>query len=256
MMRNRVIPILLHSVDGLIKTTRFKDPIYIGDPLNAVRIFNNKFVDELVLLDIDRSRNGLEPNFSLASRIASECFMPLGFGGGIRNISDAKVLLSCGVEKLILQTSALNSGELIYQIASFSGSQSVSVSLDIFKDRAGQYFVYHAATRKLLNFSLQELVKQLESQGAGELIITSVNNEGSMRGYDLDLIKLVRDVTNVPLVAHGGAGKTDDFKKALVAGADAVAAGSLFVFYSPRKGVLINYPRYEELHELVGIGNE
>ena len=208
-----------------------------------------------MLLDIDRSRIGLEPNFDLALRIASECFMPLGFGGGIRNISDAKVLLSCGVEKLILQTSAISNTGLISQLAEFSGSQSVSVSIDTLRGEAGQYFVYHAATKKIIDKPLRELVKQVELQGAGELIITSVNKEGSMQGYDLDLINLVRDVTNVPLVAHGGAGSTSDFQKAILAGADAVAAGSLFVFYSPRKGVLINYPKYEDLHELVGVKN-
>lgn len=255
MLRNRVIPILLHSVDGLIKTTRFKDPIYIGDPLNAVRIFNHKFVDEIVLLDIDRSRMGLEPNFNLALRIASECFMPLGFGGGIRNISDARVLLSCGVEKLILQTSALSGHDLVSQIAEFSGSQSVSVSIDAFRDQTGEYSVYHSATKRTLKTPLRGLIKQLELQGAGELIITSVNHEGSMQGYDLNLIKLVREMTNVPVVAHGGAGCIKDFQKAISAGADAVAAGSLFVFYSPRKGVLINYPKYEELDEIVGNKN-
>jgi cyclase len=159
------------------------------------------------------------------------------------------------VEKLILQTSVLNGSPLISQIAEFSGSQSVSVSIDAIRGKAGEYLVYHAATKKILDTPLRELVKRLESQGAGELIITSVDNEGSMQGYDLNLIQFVRNVTNVPIVANGGAGRISDFQSAILAGADAVAAGSLFVFYSPRKGVLISYPRYEELHEFVGAKN-
>ena len=252
MLRHRVIPILLHDEEGLVKTTNFKNPIYIGDPLNAVRIFNHKFVDELVLLDISRSKRDVPPNFELAARIASECFMPFAYGGGIRNIIEAKELLSLGVDKLVIQSAAFKNLKLISEISEFSGSQSISVSIDVVQNDDLDYFAFHAALNQVSPIPLEQLIKQVQLAGAGELILTAVNNEGKMQGYDLHLIEMVRDISNIPIVANGGAGSFQHFTDAFAAGADAVAAGSFFVFYSKRKGVLISYPDYEKLESLLG----
>ena len=252
MLKNRVIPILLHAENGLVKTTQFKAPIYVGDPLNTVRIFNSKSVDELIFLDIERTRLGLKPNFELASRIAAECFMPLGFGGGIKHFSDAKTLLSIGIEKLVLQSGAIYNTQLISQIANFSGSQSVSVAIDVIKVGSSGYKVFDASNRKVVTQSLIEVVQSIQEMGAGEIILTSVENEGCMKGYDIELIQTIRPFVKVPIVANGGAGCIQDFCDAIKAGADAVAAGSLFVFYSARKGVLINYPDSLQLEAQLG----
>jgi cyclase len=252
MLKNRVIPILLHSENGLVKTTQFKDPVYVGDPLNTVRIFNSKSVDELIFLDIERTRLDMKPNFKLASRIATECFMPLGFGGGIKNFSDARTLLSIGIEKLVLQSAAIYNPQLISQIANFSGRQSVSVAIDVLRIGRSDYKVFDATNRKVITKSLIEVVQNVQEMGAGEIILTSVKNEGCMKGYDIDLIRTIRPLVKVPIVANGGAGCIQDFVDAIKVGADAVAAGSLFVFYSSRKGVLINYPDSFELEAQLG----
>jgi cyclase len=251
MLRFRVIPVLLHGKDGLVKTHRFEKPTYVGDPTNAVRIFNQKQVDEILVLDITRSRLNLGPDYDLVKKVASECFMPLSYGGGIRNLSDAKELFALGVEKLSIQSAAITNPLVITEIANFAGSQSISVSIDVLETGRGDYRVYHAATRKILKIPLIQLIRQVQDMGAGELIITSVIDEGTMQGYNLDLIRFAREASSVPIVAHGGAGGVKDFAKAISAGAGAVAAGSFFVFRGPRKGVLITYPNYEELERAI-----
>jgi cyclase len=256
MFRFRVIPILLHANNGLVKTQRFEKPRYIGDPTNAVRIFNQKQVDELLILDITRSKLNLGPDYELVKKVTAECFMPLSYGGGIRNLSDAKQLFSLGVEKLVIQSAAFRNPQLITEIANFTGSQSVSVSIDVLETNPGEYQIYQAATKQILQTPLSEVVRLAQEYGAGELIITSVIHEGSMQGYNLDLIRFVREFATVPIVAHGGAGSVGDFVKAIAVGADAVAAGSFFVFYGPRKGVLITYPKYEELVRAMGEDDE
>jgi cyclase len=256
MLRFRVIPVLLHAKDGLVKTRRFENPTYIGDPTNAVRIFNQKQVDEILLLDITRSRFNLGPNYELVRKVASECFMPLSYGGGIRSLSDAKKLFELGVEKLSVQSAAISNPQLITQVANFTGSQSISVSIDVLEIGQGEYRVYHAATKKILKIPLIQLIRQVQDLGAGELIITSVIDEGSMGGYNLDLIRFSKEASSVPIVAHGGAGGVRDFAKAISVGAGAVAAGSFFVFRGPRRGVLITYPSYEELERAIVEVNE
>jgi imidazole glycerol-phosphate synthase subunit HisF len=240
--KGRIIPILLHDKRGLVKTRGFKNPVYIGDPINSIRIFNEKYVDELVFLDIGRTRDGLGPDLDLVSRIAQECFMPLGYGGGIRNLQDAKDLFSCGVEKVILQNAALKNLKLVAEIAEFGGSQSIAISLD-FKRRAREkyeLFTQNSGVDK--NLSLETILLDLQKHGAGEVIITSVDHEGSMSGYDLELIRKIRSLVSIPIVANGGAGKLTDFEQVFDAGADAAAAGSMFVFIGKLRGVLINYP--------------
>ena len=256
MLRHRVIPVLLHNTDGLVKTRNFKDPVYIGDPINAVRIFNLKEVDELIFLDISCTKLGREPNFDLIERITSECFMPLGYGGGIKNIEQAKKLFAIGIEKLIIQAAAIEKPSLISQIANFSGSQSLSISVDVFRDKFGNYKIYQASKRRTSDLNLRSYLKSLENFGAGEIFLTSVNAEGTMAGFDLQLIEEVQSVVRVPLVAHGGARTVEDFAKAISAGANAVAAGSMFVFYQSRKGVLINYPDYDDLELMLGDKSE
>jgi cyclase len=256
MLRFRVIPVLLHAKDGLVKTYQFEKPTYVGDPTNAVRIFNQKQVDEILMLDITRSKLNLGPDYELVRKVASECFMPLSYGGGIRNLSDAKELFELGVEKLAIQSAVVSNPNLITQIANFTGSQSISVSIDVLEIGRGDYRVYHASTKKILKTPLVKLISQVQDLGAGELIITAVMHEGTMQGYNLDLIRFVKEVSSVPIVAHGGAGRIEDFAKAISAGAGAVAAGSFFVFRGPRKGVLITYPNYEELERAIEEEND
>lgn len=241
MISKRVIPFLLHDKNGLVKTKQFRDPVYIGDPLNAIRIFNAKHVDELVLLDIGRSRDRKMPDFDFVSRVVSECFMPLGYGGGIRNVSDAKNIFSLGVEKVILQTSVLQDTSIIREISQLAGSQSVSISIDVIGDNPSTYKVFHSARQKVLHMNLIDLLKMVQSEGAGEVILTSIQREGTFGGYDLDLISYVREIIDIPLVINGGAGSIEDFNRASLAGVDATAAGSMFVFYKNRDGVLLNY---------------
>ena len=180
-LRHRIIPILLNDKNGLVKTRTFRNPVYIGDPINTVRIFNEKFVDELVILDIGRSRNNVGPDFDLVRKITAECFMPLGYGGGIRSLEDAKELFSLGIEKVILQTAVISDQRVVSKIANFTGSQSISVSIDVKNDESNVPRVYHAATRKYLDISLGNFMKIVEDNGAGEILLTSVNREGSCR---------------------------------------------------------------------------
>lgn len=242
MFKKRIIPILLMDNDGLVKTKQFKDPIYIGDPLNAVRIFNTKLVDELIILNIANSRDEKRPDFDFISRIVSECFMPLGYGGGIHSFNDAMEIFALGVEKIVLQSAVFEDPSIIEQISRHAGSQSVSIAIDVIRDSRGSYCVYHAAKGKTMKVNLLELLIEVQAKGAGEVLITSIEREGTFSGYDLDLISYVRDSIEVPLIVNGGAANMDDLNKANLAGADAMAAGSMFVFYKNRDGVLLNYP--------------
>jgi cyclase len=252
MFQKRIIPILLMDNDGLVKTKQFKDPIYVGDPLNAVRIFNTKLVDELIILDIGKSRHEKRPDFDFISRIVSECFMPLGYGGGIQSFNDAIEIFALGVEKIVLQSAVFSDSSIIQEISRHAGRQSVSIAIDVIRDTRGSYYVYHAAKRKIMKVDLLEFLIEVQAKGAGEILITSIDREGTFSGYDLNLISYVRDVIDVPLIINGGASKMDDFEKANLTGADAMAAGSMFVFYKNRDGVLLNYPISGDYHGMVG----
>ncbi len=242
LVRPRIIPVLLIDDGDLVKTRRFADPVYLGDPVNAVKIFNIKNVDEMAILDISASKCGKEPDYDLLEDIASQAFMPLSYGGGIMAVDQVLRLLSIGYEKVIVNTALYENSELIEQISSRVGSQSVVASIDALKHGDGHRCAVSDGT-KVIGSSPVELAKQAESLGAGEIIINSIDEDGMMQGYDEKLVKDVAAAVSIPVVACGGAGSLEDFKRALnECNAHAVAAGSYFVFYGKLKAVLITFP--------------
>ena len=250
MQKKRVIPILLLKDRGLVKTTKFSAPVYLGDPINIVKIFNEKEVDEIVILDITAS-GGVKPiKFALIREIVSEAFMPLGYGGGISNIDDAKELFRCGIEKICINSSTYSNPKLVTEISGFAGNQSVVVSIDVKKNLFGKYVAYSKGGK--LKNDIDPILHAVEmvKLGAGEIMINSIDRDGSMQGYDLDLIKKISNTVNVPVIACGGAKNLNDFRQAVDNGASAVAAGSMFVFQGIHRAVLISYPKYNELQEL------
>lgn len=250
MLRVRVIPVLLLKNKGLVKTVKFDQSKYIGDPINAVKIFNDKEVDELVFLDIDAGKNRTKPDFERIKDIASECFMPFAYGGGITELEDIKTLFSLGVEKVIINSAALTSMDLIKAAADIFGNQSIVVSIDVTKNLWGKHQIFSHSGIKHNKTDLIAYTKEAAEAGAGEIIINSVDLDGTMKGYDLALIQKISAAVSVPVVACGGAGQLADFRKAVDAGASAVAAGSFFVFHGPHKAVLINFPSHTQLKEL------
>ncbi len=252
MLKHRVIPCLLLRDGGLVKTLRFDKPKYVGDPVNAIRIFNEKEVDELMVLDITASRERREPDYALVERFAGECFMPLCYGGGIRTIAQASRLFSLGVEKVCLQTQVIEDVALIGEIAARYGSQAVIASVDVKKDLFGRHRLYAAATGRKLRRPWQEQLRRLVDAGAGEVVLNAVDRDGVMRGMDLPLIREASASVDVPLIAVGGVGSLEDIKAAAEAGASAVAAGAYFVFHGPHRAVLITYPNYRQLETLLG----
>lgn len=252
MLRTRVIPTLLLRNGGLVKGQQFKNHKYVGDPINAVRIFNEKEVDELVFLDISVTPQLKEPNFELIADIASEAFMPFGYGGGISSVSQIEKLFKLGVEKAIINSSAFNKPELIKDASNLAGSQSIVVSIDVKKSLFGGYEVYTENGTKSTKQKPEEYAKKMQELGAGELIICVIDREGTAKGYDLNLIESVANSIDIPVVASGGAGKLQDFADAVNIGhASAVAAGDMFTFHGKHKAVLITYPKYNQLEELL-----
>ncbi len=242
-IRSRYIPVLLIKDRQLYKTVKFNKEIkYIGDPVNAIRIFNEKEVDEICVLDIGASKENREPDFEFIQEIASECFMPLGYGGGIKNISTIEKLFKIGVEKTILNNVLIENPQLVTEAANVFGSQSIIASVDVKKNLWGQYSIYSHVTNQSTKQDLQKFIRNLQELGIGELIINSVDQDGMMRGYDYNLIRQVSSFLNVPIVALGGAGSVLDLEEAINHGAHAAAAGSLFIYKGPHKAVLINYP--------------
>jgi cyclase len=251
MISYRVIPVLLLSEGGLVKSERFKKPTYVGDPINAIRIFNEKEVDELVFLDIDASKEGRGPDFRLLKKIASECFMPLGYGGGITSIDEVKRIFSIGIEKIILNSIVFDKPELVHSAAKEAGSQSVVVSIDYKKNMFGKNKVFSHAKKKTPLISIEDFAVKMEDLGAGEIILNSVDNDGLMNGYDIEMIASIANKVQIPVVACGGAGNLEHLNAAVNLGkASAVAAGSMFVFHGPHKAVLINYPNQEKLSKI------
>lgn len=239
----RVIPCLLLCGNGLVKTRKFKDAVYVGDPINAVRIFSEKEVDELVVLDIGASRGGREPNYDLIAEIAGECFMPVAYGGGIRSLDQVRRLIRSGVEKVVINSAACESMQVISDAAQVFGSQAVMAAVDVRRGLLGGYRVVAKSATIETKLRLEDHVKALVKAGAGEIFLNSVDRDGTMAGYDLDLIRFVAGKITVPLVACGGAGAIDHLRTAVAdAGASAVAAGSMFVFHGKHRAVLINYP--------------
>lgn len=243
MNKTRVIPVLLLRGAGLVKTVKFKDPKYIGDPMNAIRIFNEKEVDELVFLDITASPEGRAPQFDLLKDIAGEAFMPMAYGGGVSTIEQIKKIFGLGFEKVIINTAAYRNLELISEAAAIFGSQSIVGAVDVRSGFFGGYELRSQGGRKKESVGLAEHLGALERAGAGEILVNSIDRDGTMSGYDLNLLSKVRACVRVPVVACGGASGVNDFVAAVERGhADAVAAGSMFVFVGPHRAVLINYP--------------
>lgn len=249
MLRTRIIPILLLNDGGLVKTVKFSKDKYIGDPINAVKIFNQKEVDELVLLDISATRNGTSPNFTEIKEIVSEAFMPVGYGGGISKMEHIEQLFNIGVEKVILNSAIFTDKDLIEEAIKIYGSQSIVASLDVKKDIWGNYKVYSNSGKKKQSLSLDACIKLVQEIGFGELVINNIDKDGTMQGYDLELIEKVTGMLNIPVVAVGGAGTKEDLIKAVNAGASAVAAGSMFVFQGVHKAVLISYITTDQLEQ-------
>lgn len=253
MLIPRVIPCLLIKNSSLVKTIKFKKNNYIGDPINTIRIFNNCEVDELILLDITATKEKRKPNFELIKKIAGECFMPLTYGGGIKNIEDAKKIFHLGVEKIVICTYAVENPNFVQQISSIFGSQSIVISIDVKKedDKTKTYKVYTNGGGKTTKLDPIAFAVKMEKMKAGEILLNSIDKDGTMEGYDLDLIKKVSEAITVPLIACGGAGHIEDCVKAIKAGASAVAAGSIFVYHGLNRAVLINYPERNELENIL-----
>lgn len=241
MRRARVIPCLLIRGNGLVKTQKYRNPIYIGDPVNAARIFSDKEVDELVVLDIDASRLNQEPNYKLIAEIAGECFMPVAYGGGIKNIGQIRRLIRCGIEKIIINTAAIESYEWICNATSAFGSQAIVGAIDVKKTVFGGYRVVSRSGTKGASINVDRHIANLVGAGVGEIFINVVDRDGLMCGYDIQLIKHLAAGKKTPIVMCGGAGGIADLAEALLAGADAVAVGSMFVFQGTRRAVLISY---------------
>lgn len=243
MFRARIIPCLLVDAGRLVKTVRFAQPKYIGDPINALRIFNDKEVDELILLDISATRRRAGPPFDLIADAASECFMPLGYGGGVQRLEQIERLFKLGLEKVVVNTAAYWDPELVRQASRAFGSQSIVVSMDVRRTWLSDYRVYVNGARTSTRLDPVTYACRAEDLGAGELLINSVDRDGRMCGYDLDLISTVSQAVQIPVVASGGAGSVNDFADVIRrGGASAAAAGSLFVFHGKYRAVLINYP--------------
>lgn len=251
MLRPRIIPSLLIQDNGLVKTVNFKNPKYVGDPINAVRIFNEKEVDELAIFNIDATAKGLEPNYSLIERIANQSRMPLCYGGGVKTVEQAQRIFGLGIEKIALSSAVLQNPQLITQIAERVGAQSVIVVLDVKKKLFGGYEVYTHNGKKSTGINPFKFAEEAQKLGAGEIIINSIDQDGVMKGYDMGLIDKVREKISLPLTVLGGAGSLNDIKQVVDKhGIIGVAAGSLFVFKGVYKAVLINYPTFEEKEKL------
>lgn len=241
MGRVRIIPVLLLDRGGLYKTIGFSKPKYVGDPVNTVKIFNEKEADELVVLDFRATVENRPPDFGKISDIAGEAFMPMAYGGGIRTLEDAKRVFDCGYEKVVLNSALFQNRGLVSEIAGIFGSQSVVASIDVRRNWLGRMRVFARSGKTDTGMSPVACAREMEERGAGEVMLTSIDRDGTWGGYDLESVAEVAHGIGIPLIACGGASGTDDFRKAVEAGASAVAAGSMFVFQKKGMGVLISF---------------
>jgi cyclase len=247
----RLIPVLLLQDNGLVKTKRFKNPTYIGDPINAVKIFNEKQVDELVFLDIRATLKGYSPNFDCISEIASECFMPFAYGGGIKSIEHIQKIIRLGAEKVIINSALYSNPDIIRQASEQFGRQSIIASIDVKKDIFGQYKIFSSGGTKKQKESIKDVIHKAQNYGAGEILINNIDLDGQMTGYDEKLFSQISSKIDVPLIACGGAGSMQDFRNLYQTGyVDALAAGSFFVFQGKHNAVLITYPHYSKVKEI------
>jgi len=249
-LRPRVIPVLLLQNGGLVKTYRFKQPKYVGDPINAVKIFNEKEVDELLLLDISCSINQTVPDYNLILKIVSEAFMPVGYGGGIKTADQAKRIFDLGIEKIILNTALQSNPDLISNISSIYGSSSVVANIDYKKNIFGKYRVYFKSGTVKSDYNPIEWALKLQEAGAGEIILNNIDREGTYSGYDVELLLTISRKISLPVVISGGASSMKDFKKAFECGASGMAAGSLFIYKRPHNAVLISYPSADDFKSI------
>jgi imidazole glycerol-phosphate synthase subunit HisF len=245
-----VIPVLQVSDGYLVKTARFSKRRYVGDPVNAVKIFNDKQADELMICDIEATRRSTGPDFRFLESIASEALMPVGYGGGIRSVPDAKRILELGIEKIIVNTIMRADPAVVGEISRAVGSQSVIASVDARRDRDGTYNACIRGGRIPAGSKAADFAREAVALGAGELLVTSIDQDGTGSGYEIELIRRVAKAVSVPVVAFGGASTDADFSEALRAGASAVAAGSRFVFYGKYRAVLITYPDAKTIRSL------
>jgi len=251
MYRPRVIPILLLKGKGLVKSIKFKDYRYIGDPINAVKIFNDLKADELVFLDILASKEKRTISLDFVRNVGDEANMPFAVGGGIRTIQQIKEIINAGAEKVVINTYAVENPDFIKLASDEFGSSTIVISIDVKKKFLGKKQVYTLAGTKATGLSPVNFAKQMQAKGAGEIIINSIENDGSMTGYDLELVKQISMAVEIPVVAAGGAGVLNDFSKAVTESyTSAVAAGSMFVYHGPRKAVLVNYPSNDEFKKI------
>jgi len=241
-LQPRIIPVLLLHKGGLYKTKQFKKPSYIGDPINAVRIFNQKQVDELMILDIDCSVNNSEPNYELIEEIASEAFMPVAYGGGVKSLEVAKKLFQLGIEKVVLNTVLQHNTQIIKEIGNIYGAQAVVACIDFKKNLFGKTNAYFKSGSIKADQSIGDLAKLYEEAGAGELILNDIDKEGTYSGYNHDILKNIVNTVQIPLVISGGANQFADFTEAAQIGASGMAAGSMFIYQRPHNAVLISYP--------------
>lgn len=251
-MRARVMPVLLIDDGGLVKSIEFGKYNYIGDPINAIRLYNEMEVDELVILDISASKEGRGPDFEMIDELTGNAFMPICYGGGVSSVEDIKKLFYLGVEKVAINNKLLSDRAFIKEASKLHGKQSIVGAVDVSKNFFGKYKVYDHVSKKNLDLDPSEYAKELEQSGIGELFINDVSNDGKMKGYDTKLIELMHRTVQVPVIFCGGAGTLEDVKNAIDSGADAAAAGSIFIYKGKTKGILINYPTQEELYKLLG----
>ena len=242
MRRIRIIPVLLLEKGGLYKTVKFKNPNYVGDPINAVKIFNEKEADELLLLDFRASADKRKIDFNKITEIASEAFMPMAYGGGVTKLDEAKRVFDCGYEKIVLNSVLFENNLLVENIANIYGAQAVVGCMDVKKNFFRKNLVYSHSGKNKTGYTPLEWAAKLEEYGVGEIIINNIDNDGTWEGYNLEIIAEVSAKVKVPVIACGGAGSVDDFRKAVDAGASAVAAGSMFVYQKKGMGVLISFP--------------
>jgi cyclase len=251
MLMPRIMPCLLIQDDRLVKTIKFKNPEYVGDPINAIRIYNEKEVDELIFLDITVSIDKREPPYKTLSEIASECFMPVTYGGAVRDVETIRRILRLGIEKVSINSYAFENPDFIREASDKFGSSTIVVSMDVKKKLFGRYEVFTYGGRKGTGMDPVEYATRMANMGAGEILLTSIDQDGTQEGYDLELIKSVTSAVDVPVIACGGAGKIEDFGAAVkLGGASACAAGSMVVYYGRNRAVLTNFPEREKLEAL------
>jgi imidazole glycerol-phosphate synthase subunit HisF len=258
MLRPRIIPCLLVKNGGLVKTVNFGHPKYVGDPINAVKIFNEKEVDELIVVDIDASVHSREPDYIMIKNLATECRMPLSYGGGVKSVDQVEKIISLGVEKVAMSSAAVSNPEMISKAAELVGSQSIVVVMDVKKTRRGRgYEIWTHNAGKPTGRSPVDFAKQVEALGAGEVVVNSVDQDGVMKGYDLELVNEVREAIRLPMTVLGGAGSLKDIAELIdTFGIIGAAAGSMFVFKGIYRAVLINYPSHAEKDVLVNQGHK